>query len=59
MPKELDQKADLRRVNWMVMREWIAKRVTELLGIEEEVLIAMIHNHLEDPSPDVRAFPMW
>jgi hypothetical protein len=30
------------------MKEWIAKRVTELLGIEEEVLISMIHNHLID-----------
>ena len=30
------------------MKEWVAKRVTELLGIEEEVLISMIHNHLTD-----------
>jgi PWI domain len=29
------------------MKEWIAKRVTELLGIEEEVLIGMIFNILE------------
>lgn len=33
-----------------VMKEWIAKRVTELLGIEEEVLIGMIYNLLEDPQ---------
>jgi len=39
---------DLKRVNWAVMKEWIAKRVTELLGIEEEVLIGMIHNQLID-----------
>lgn len=46
------------QVNWTVMKEWVAKRVTELLGIEEEVLISMIHNHLIDqvggdgaPSP--------
>lgn len=36
------------QVNWTVMKEWVAKRVTELLGIEEEVLIFMIHNHLID-----------
>eukprot|EP00775_Hariotina_reticulata_P011757 gene11757-11903_t len=29
-------------------KEWVARRVTELLGIEEEVLISMIHNHLID-----------
>lgn len=38
----------LLQVNWTVMKEWVAKRVTELLGIEEEVLISMIHNHLID-----------
>lgn len=36
------------QVNWTVMKEWVARRVTELLGIEEEVLISMIHNHLID-----------
>ena len=33
------------------MREWIAKRVTELLGgLEEEVLIGMVYNMLEEPE---------
>eukprot|EP00877_Chromochloris_zofingiensis_P013441 jgi/Chrzof1/8350/Cz03g07060.t1 len=47
-PKELDLKVDLKKVNWTVMKEWIAKRVTELLGIEDEVLIGTIHNQLID-----------
>jgi serine/arginine repetitive matrix protein 1 len=30
------------------MREWIATRVTQLLGgLEEEVLISLIYNYLE------------
>ncbi len=34
-----------------VMKEWIAKRVTQLLGgLEEEVLISMIYSYLEDPE---------
>ena len=34
-----------------VMKEWIAKRVTQLLGgLEEEVLIGMVYNFLEDPE---------
>ena len=49
-PKELDAKIDPKRVNWPVMKEWIAKRVTELLGgLEEEVLIGLIYNYLESP----------
>lgn len=46
-PKELDLKVDMKRVHWPVIKEWIAKRVTELIGLEEEVLIGMIYNHLE------------
>jgi len=47
-PKELSLPVDYSRVNWPVMKEWIAKRVTDLLGIEEEVLIGTIHNYLID-----------
>jgi serine/arginine repetitive matrix protein 1 len=32
---------------WAVIKEWIAKRITQLLGIEEEVLIGMVFNLLE------------
>ena len=46
-PKEFDNKLDLRPVNWEAMKGWIAKRVTELLGIEDEVLIAYIFEQLE------------
>lgn len=46
-PKEFDTKLDLRPVNWEAMKGWIAKRVTELLGIEDEVLIAYIFEQLE------------
>ena len=46
-PKEFDLKLDLRPVNWDSMKGWIANRVTELLGIEDEVLIAYIFEQLE------------
>ena len=51
-PKELEAKIDSKKVNWTVMKEWVTKRVTELLGIEEEVLIGTIHNYLEAPKLD-------
>ena len=31
-----------------IIKPWIATRVTELLGIEDEVLIGMIFNFLEE-----------
>jgi serine/arginine repetitive matrix protein 1 len=45
-----------------VMKPWIAKKVIELLGFEDDVLIEYIHSLLEDPenpvsstSPSVRS----
>lgn len=38
---------DTRKVKMDVMRPWIAKRVTELVGIEDEVLINFIYSLLE------------
>lgn len=39
---------NLKLVNWDVMHEWIAKRITQLMGVEEEVFIGMVFNHLEN-----------
>mgnify|MGYP001072077662 CR=1 FL=1 len=47
-PPEYSQKVDPTKVNWEVMKPWIAKRVTELLGgLEDEVLIAYIYEQVE------------
>lgn len=55
-PKEVNVKIDPKKVNWTVMREWIAMRVTELLGgLEEEVLIGLIYNYLEEDTVRLRS----
>ena len=47
-PKELDTKINPKKVHWPSVKEWIATRVTQLLGgLEEEVLISLIYNYLE------------
>ncbi|KDD75666.1 hypothetical protein H632_c561p1 [Helicosporidium sp. ATCC 50920] len=46
-PREFDTKVNLVAVNWTVMKPWIATRVTELLGIEDDVLIEYIYAQLE------------
>lgn len=47
-PKELGIKVNMKKVNMDVIKPWIAKRVTELLGgLEDEVLIGLIYNELE------------
>ncbi|KDO66636.1 hypothetical protein CISIN_1g003124mg [Citrus sinensis] len=44
---ELDHLVDMTKVKMDVMKPWIATRVTELLGFEDEVLINFIYGLLE------------
>ncbi|CAK9142166.1 unnamed protein product [Ilex paraguariensis] len=44
---ELDHQVDMTKVKMDVMRPWIAHRVTELLGFEDEVLINFIYGLLD------------
>ncbi|XP_075503889.1 uncharacterized protein LOC142541151 isoform X2 [Primulina tabacum] len=44
---ELETLVDMTKVKMDVMRPWIAKRVTELIGFEDEVLINFIYGLLE------------
>lgn len=37
----------MTKVNMEVMKPWITRRVTELLGFEDEVLINFIHGLLD------------
>ena len=46
-PAEFAVKVDLTSVNWDVMKPWIAKRVTELLGLEDDVVIGYVNEQLE------------
>ena len=45
-PKEYSLKIDVSKINWEIMKEWTAQRVTQLLGMEDEVLIGYIHEQI-------------
>jgi serine/arginine repetitive matrix protein 1 len=47
-PKILSEKVDISKVNLDVLRPWIAKRVTELLGFEDEICIEFVYHLLVD-----------
>ncbi|GAA6027360.1 hypothetical protein JCM8097_002626 [Rhodosporidiobolus ruineniae] len=49
-PASFEQKVDMRKVEMAVMKPWIAKKVIQLLGFEDDVLIEYIHSLLEDPE---------
>ncbi|KAK7261514.1 hypothetical protein RIF29_27828 [Crotalaria pallida] len=44
---ELDHLVNMGKVNMDVIKPWITRRVTELLGFEDEVLINFIHGLLD------------
>ena len=46
-PAEYQLKVDLPVIKWEAVKPWIAERTTELLGMEDEVLIAYIFEQLE------------
>jgi len=56
-PKEYEAPVDLKVIKWEAVKPWIAQRTTELLGMEDEVLISYIFEQLEGkqvsppPSP--------
>lgn len=44
----------MRKVNLQVLRPWIVKRVVELLGFEDEVVVEYAMGLLEDKANPVR-----
>ncbi|KAI8061136.1 PWI domain-containing protein [Gongronella butleri] len=53
-PPEFDQKVDIKKVNLDVIRPWMAHKITDLLGVEDDVVIDLAFNLLEDAKPDPR-----
>jgi len=56
-PPEFDKKVDMRKVDLTVIRPWIAKKIVELIGFEDEVAVEYTMGLLEDeqhPTPDPR-----
>lgn len=44
----------MRKVNLGVMRPWVTKKVVELVGLEDEVVVEYAMELLEDKSNPVR-----
>ncbi|KAI9478409.1 MAG: PWI domain-containing protein [Benjaminiella poitrasii] len=51
-PPEFDQKVDIKKVNLDVIKPWISNKITELLGLEDEVVIDYTCSLLEEPDLD-------
>merc|ERR1712227_428170 len=47
-------KIDMKKVKLDVLKPWLTERVTQILGMEDDVLVEFIFNQLELPNPDPR-----
>ncbi|KAK5104432.1 hypothetical protein LTS08_002321 [Lithohypha guttulata] len=46
-PAEFNQKVDVQKINIEVMKKWIARRLSEILGTEDDVVTELCFNLLE------------
>jgi serine/arginine repetitive matrix protein 1 len=53
-PPEFNEKVDLKKVKFEVIKPWISKRIGELLGFEDDVVINFVISYLEGESVDPR-----
>ncbi|KAL9104482.1 MAG: hypothetical protein Q9163_000575 [Psora crenata] len=54
-PPEFNQKVDMKKVNVEVMKKWIAGKISEILGNEDDVVIELCFNLLEGSRfPDIK-----
>ncbi|KAF2118590.1 PWI domain-containing protein [Lophiotrema nucula] len=55
-PPEFDTKVDTQKVNIDLMKKWIAGKITEILGDEDDVVIDTTYNLLEENRiPNIKA----
>ncbi|KAI9679951.1 MAG: Serine/arginine repetitive matrix protein 1 [Caeruleum heppii] len=54
-PPEFNQKVDMTKVNVEVLKKWIASKISEILGNEDDVVIELCYNLLEGSRhPDIK-----
>ncbi|KAF9773772.1 hypothetical protein IL306_008359 [Fusarium sp. DS 682] len=55
-PLEFSQKVDMQKVNLQVMKKWIASKISDILGSEDDVVIELVFNLIEGPRyPDIKS----
>ena len=58
-PENIDVKIDMAKVTLDVLKPWITKRLHELLGIEDDVVIEFVFNQLEEKVSRIEWIQNW
>ena len=51
-PKCFERPVDTSKVNLNLMGRWVAEKLKELLGFEDEIVVNLVVTRLAEPSPD-------
>ncbi|CAK7219995.1 hypothetical protein SCUCBS95973_004006 [Sporothrix curviconia] len=55
-PPSFNQKVDMQKVNLQVMKKWIASRISDILGNDDDVVIELCYNLIESArNPDIKS----
>ncbi|CAK7266554.1 hypothetical protein SEPCBS57363_002148 [Sporothrix epigloea] len=55
-PPIFNQKVDMQKVNLQVMKKWIAGRISDILGNDDDVVIELCYNLIESArNPDIKS----
>lgn len=46
-PQEFNQKVDMQKVNIEVIKKWIAGKISDIIGSEDDIVIELCFNLLE------------
>ena len=51
-PKCFQRRVETSKVNLDLMGRWVAEKLKELLGFEDEIVVNLVVTRLAEPSPD-------
>lgn len=52
----LNKRVDMSKVKLDVLRPWISKKITDILHIEDDVVVEFVYNQLEEEKVGVTSY---
>jgi serine/arginine repetitive matrix protein 1 len=50
-PLEYEIQVNIQNINMEIVKTWVSKQITEILGVEDDILNGLIISSLEEPQP--------
>ena len=47
-PPEFNKRVDMGKVNKDIIRNWMAKKLPQIMGMDDDIIIDMVYNYIDD-----------